>query len=166
MRRRSPVRADNRARVRLREPRNARAKLPLATNQDFSLCWRRGRGEGWHARGEAVEPGDEARMIVPPFSFETEIAIAECASERDLSYIRRRRERRRGGLEGGERAVDLAGLMIEPFRLLPLRPAEAGLPDQHDRGIHQPVGQRPQAPGGEPAPASPPTEPPPPPPLP
>jgi len=121
MRRRSPVRADNRARVRLREPRNARAKLPLATNQDFSLCRRRGRGERWHARGEAVEPGDETRMIVPPFSFETQIAIGECASERDLSYIRRRRERRRGGLESGERAVDLAGLMIEPFRLVSLR---------------------------------------------
>jgi len=77
-------------------------------------------------------------MIVPPFSFETQIAIAECASERDLSYIRRRRERRRGGLESGERAVDLAGLMIEPFRLVSLRRAKAALVDQQDRGIHQP----------------------------
>src|SRR5260221_11160349 len=142
MRRRSPVRADNRARVRLREPRNARAKLPLVTSQNFSLCRRRGRGEGWHARGEAVEPGDETRMIAPPCSFETEIAIAERASERDLSYIRRRRERRRGGLESGERAVDLAGLMIEPFRPGPPPRGEAAPVNRQDPSIHPPVGPR------------------------
>src|SRR5258706_47571 len=87
-------------------------------------------------------------MIAPPCSFETEIAIAERASERDLSYIRRRRERRRGGLESGERAVDLAGLMIEPFRLVPLRPAKAGPRDRQDRGIHPPRRQALDADGG------------------
>src|SRR5437763_15470866 len=89
-------------------------------------------------------------MLAPPRSFETEIAITERASERDLPHIRRRRQRRRSGLERGERTGDLAGLMIEPFRLVPLGRPKAALVDQQDRGILQPVGQRLPAQGGEP----------------
>src|SRR5262245_26644018 len=89
-------------------------------------------------------------MVAPPRSLEPEIAIAERASERDLPHIRRRRLFRRRGFERSERAGDLAGLMIEPSWLVPLGWPEAALVDQQDRGIHQPVGQRLQAQGGEP----------------
>jgi hypothetical protein len=57
---------------------------------------------------------------------------------------------RRHGFERGERAGDFAGLMIEPSRLVLLGWPEAALVDQQDRGVHQPVGQRLQAQGGEP----------------
>src|SRR5215813_5047603 len=80
---------------------------------------RRGRREGRHAPGEVIEPSDEPRVIVPPASREAEVAIAERASERDLTHVRRyHRCRERRGLERGERARDLAVLQLDPFRLV------------------------------------------------
>src|SRR5262249_57746758 len=99
----------------------------------------RGGGEGRPAGGEAVEPLDQARMIAPPRSREAEIAVAERASECDLTDVGRRRERRRGGFERRERARNLAGLMIDPFRLMPLGRTPTAFVDQKNRCIHQTV---------------------------
>jgi len=88
-------------------------------------------------------------MIGPPGSLEAEIAVAERASERDLTDIRRRGERRRRGFEGRERARNLVGLMIHPFPLVPLGWTPTAFVDQKDRGIHQTVGERLQAQRGK-----------------
>src|SRR5436190_4032391 len=114
-----------------------------------SLPLRLGRGEGRHARGEAVEPLDEARMLAPPRSREAESAVAQRASERDLTDVGGRRERRWGGFERRERARNLAGLMIDPFRLVPLGRTPTALVDQKNRGIHQTVGEGLQAQSGK-----------------
>src|SRR5512133_3348451 len=88
-------------------------------------------------------------MIGPPRSREAEIAVAERASERDLTDVGGRRERRRGGFERRERARNLAGLMIDPFRLVPLGRTPAAFVDQKNRGIHQTVGEGLQAQSGK-----------------
>src|SRR5262249_43379283 len=110
----------------------ARDQAPDLVRGFSSLALRRGRGEGGHARGEAVEPGDQTRVIAPPRLSETEIAIAERAGERDLTDVGRRRKRGRRGFEGGERALDLTGLMLDPLRLVPLRRSPAAFVDQQD----------------------------------
>src|SRR6516165_5861127 len=92
-----------------------------------------------HLGGETVEPGDELGISAPPRAVEAEIAIAERAGERDLADGRRRIDRRRRSFERGERAGHLAGLMLEPFRLVGLRLAPPRLVDGEDRGIEQAV---------------------------
>src|SRR5580700_9132882 len=84
-------------------------------------------------------------MIATPTAVETEIAIAEHASERDLPDVRHRIERRRRGFQRRERARHFAGLMLEPFRLVSLRLAPARLVDGEDRGIENAVAQSLQA---------------------
>src|SRR5262249_28122427 len=132
--------------------RTARDQAPDLVRGFFvaaSLALRRGRGESRHARGEAVEPGDQTRTIAPPRVPETEIAIAERAGERDLTDVGRRRERGRRGFERRERALHLTGLMLDPFRLVPLRCSPAAFVDQQDRSIHHAVGERLQAQRGQ-----------------
>src|SRR5580700_5210216 len=84
-------------------------------------------------------------MIAAPTAVETEIAIAEHASERDLPDVGCRIERRRRGFQRCECARHFAGLMLEPFRLVGLRLAPARLVDGEDRGIEDAVAQSLQA---------------------
>ena len=79
-------------------------------------------------------------MIAPPLSLEAEIAVAERASKRDLTAVRRRGERRRSSFECRERTRNLVGLMTDPFRLVPLgcanglrRPEGPTHPSNHRR---------------------------------
>ncbi len=69
-------------------------------------------------------------MIAAPAAAETEIAIAERAGERDLSDIRQHAgviERRRRGFQRGQSRATLAGLKLEPFRLVAFPPCASGL---------------------------------------
>src|SRR5215472_11288595 len=103
------------------------------------LAGRLGRGEGWHACGKIIKPGDQARMVGPPAFAETKIAVAERAGERNLSDIRqaggRGFECRRTRLEHSERARHFAGLMIEPFLLVTLGRAPTRLVHRENRSV-------------------------------
>src|SRR6516162_11283057 len=105
-----------------------------------------GRGEGRHARGKIIKPADQARMIGPPASTETKMAITERASQCNLSDMgqaaRRSVERRRTRLQHGERAHHFAGLMIEPFLLVMLGRAPSGLVHREDRSVENAIAQR------------------------
>src|SRR5262245_14471438 len=90
---------------------------------------RLGRGKGRHARGELIEPGDQARMILAPRSLETEITIPERAGERDLPDIRHGIERGWRRFERGQSACHLSHLMIDPFWLVPLGWTKAAFVD-------------------------------------
>src|SRR5262249_39077306 len=84
-------------------------------------------------------------MIGTPAFTETKIAIAECASERDLADVGqaagRGIQRRRFRLQRFKRPRHLAGLMIEPFLLVMLVRAPSRLINGEDRGVENAVGE-------------------------
>ena len=84
-------------------------------------------------------------MVLAPAFAEAEVAIAERAGDRDLADIGRAGERGRRGLERRQPARDLAGLVLDPFRLVALGRAKAPLVDLQDRRIQDAVGERLQA---------------------
>ena len=59
-------------------------------------------------------------MIAAPAAGEAKVAVAERAGERDLADIGGRIEAGRDGFQHGERARDLAGLMLQPFLIVRL----------------------------------------------
>src|SRR5271170_4542033 len=128
-------------------PEHACFLLPGQAATDDDSPGRPGRGEGRHAGGEIIEPGDEARMAVAPVAAETEIAIAKRAGERNLPDIGRRLERRRRRFERGKAARHLAGLMFKPSRLVHVGLAPARLVNGQDRRIENAVAERLQAQG-------------------
>src|SRR5258708_37289334 len=79
-----------------------------------NLCRHLGLGEGWYLRREAVEPGDELGMRGAPVAGEAKVAGAEEARQRNLADIGQRIERRQIGLQRGQAALDLVGLIIGP----------------------------------------------------
>src|SRR5689334_22121691 len=72
--------------------------------------------EGRYLRGEAVEPGDELRMLGAPVPGEAQVAVTEEAGHGDLPDVRNGIERRRVGFERLDGARDLGVLIVEPFR--------------------------------------------------
>ena len=83
-------------------------------------------------------------MVLAPAFAEAEVAIAERAGDRDLAHVGRAAEPGRRRLERRQPARDLAGLVLDPFRLVPLgRPPP--LVDLEDRRIQDAVGERLQA---------------------
>src|ERR1700724_1980222 len=84
-------------------------------------------------------------MVLAPGAMEAEVAIGEYAGERDLPDGRRRVASGWRGLERSERPLDLAGLMLDPFRLVLGGITPTALVHLQDRGIHDAVGERLQA---------------------
>src|SRR6266700_7623358 len=84
-------------------------------------------------------------MLLSPKPFEAMVAIAEGAGQRDLTDVGGRVEAGRRSLKRCERARNLAGLELKPFRLMPFDRALAGLVADENRGIHDAVGERLQA---------------------
>src|SRR5258708_32653858 len=81
-------------------------------------------------------------MILAPRAVEAKILVGERAGDRDLADSRWRIATGWRGLERGERARHLAGLMVDPFRLMLGGIAPARLIDAQNRGIHDAGGQR------------------------
>jgi hypothetical protein len=81
-------------------------------------------------------------VIGPPVAVKSQIPIAQRARQRDMADLRHAVEIRRSGFQARQRARHLAGLMVEPFRLVPVRAAPAALVNLQYRCIHQTVAQR------------------------
>src|ERR1700719_4258561 len=86
---------------------------------------RHGLGKGGNLLREFVEPFHELRMRLAPVGSEAKIEIAERAGKRDVADVELRPEGGRRLFQLGERAAHLAGLMIDPFRLVFLCRPEA-----------------------------------------
>jgi hypothetical protein len=102
-----------------------------------------GRRERRDPRSESVQPCYKARMRVAPTFTEAKITVTERASERDLADIgqaaRGGIEYRRIGFKDFQRAVDLAGLMIEPFLLVMFERAPPRFANGEDRSVENAV---------------------------
>src|SRR3954467_5510625 len=92
-------------------------------------------GERRDARLEIGKPGDEPGMALAPASLEAQIEVAKRASKRDVADVMPSWQGGVRGLEEGQGAVDLTGLVIEPRRLVPLFGAPARLVDTQDGGV-------------------------------
>src|SRR3977135_994217 len=101
---------------------------------------RLGGREGRHGRGKFIEESHQARMILAPRAVEAKILAGERTGNRDLADIRWRIATGWRGFERGERARHLAGLMVDPFRLMLGRIAPARLVDPQERALPADVG--------------------------
>ena len=81
-------------------------------------------------------------MIFTPTAGEPKIAITKRAGKRNLPHMRKlagRRKRRRAGFKKSKCALHLAGLVLQPFRLVLIGCAPAALVDRQNRGVENTV---------------------------
>src|SRR6266571_1083996 len=81
-------------------------------------------------------------MMLAPASLEPQVEIAERAGSGDLSDMREPVEAGRLRLERGQHPGHLAGLMLDPSRLVTLRRPPAAFIDSQNACIHKAVGER------------------------
>ena len=81
-------------------------------------------------------------MVCAPRPFKPQIKIAQRAGQSDFTHKRCRMERDRLRLQRGEGAINLALLMLYPFRLAARFIAETALIHLQNGRIHDAVGKR------------------------
>src|SRR3954469_11937356 len=105
--------------MRLAEP-VTRAVSPEVATLRPALKGKARVGERRDARLEVGKPSDELRVALTPALLEPQVEVAERAGEGDVADMVPSRRRGVRALEKAQGAVDLAGLVVEPFRLVSL----------------------------------------------